>query len=133
MFMAGNSLRLIDRDADYATLESWWVGHGFPAIPRAILPPLGIIHNETAAAWLYMDNGGSGVAMMEWMVTNPGAKPKEAARSLMEVSRFLQAEAKRMEYHTILTTCRQAGLARLLTRTGFIQTDAQMIHLVASL
>ena len=131
--MAANNLRLIDKEKDYPMLEAWWRVHGFPAVPCAILPPLGVIHNETAAAWLYMDNGGSGVAMLEWMVTDPTAKPKEAARSLMEVSRFLQSEAKRMEYHTVLTTCRQAGLARLLTRTGFIQTDSQMIHLVASL
>ena len=89
-----------------------------------------MILDDTAAGWLYMDNGGTGVAMMEWLVTNPEARPLEAARALTKVVEFLKAEAKRMDYAIILTTCRQPALARLLNRAGFSTTDTEMIHLL---
>jgi hypothetical protein len=115
---------------DYPMLASWWQGHGWQAVPQRVLPPLGIIYADTAAGWLYMDNGGTGVAMMEWLVTNPAAKPLDAARALRKVVAFLKDEAKRMEYPIILTTCRQPGLARLLGREGFSVSDTEMIHLI---
>lgn len=116
--------------ADYPMLEGWWSGHGWPAVPLRVLPPLGVIYNDCAAGWLYMDNGGTGVAMLEWLVTNPDAPLLIAARSLSKVVEFLKAEAKRMEYPIILTTCRQSSLARLLERAGFATTDREMIHLL---
>jgi hypothetical protein len=115
---------------DYPMLETWWNGHGWPAVPQRVLPPLGVIYNDCAAGWLYMDNGGTGVAMMEWLVTNPDAPLLISARSLTKVVEFLKAEAARMEYPIILTTCRQEGLARLLNRAGFATTDHEMIHLL---
>lgn len=115
---------------DYPMLASWWQGHGWQAVPQRVLPPLGIIYADKAAGWLYMDNGGTGVAMMEWLVTNPEAKPLDAARALRKVVAFLKDEAKRMEYPIILTTCRQPSLARLLGREGFEVSDTEMIHLI---
>jgi hypothetical protein len=116
--------------ADYPMLCGWWEAHGFPAVPMLRLPPLGIIYDDTAAGFLYMDNGGSGVAMIEWLVTNPEAKPMAAAKALAKVVAALKAEAKRMEYAMILTTCRQPSLAKLLERCGFQITDTGMIHLL---
>lgn len=111
-------------------LTSWWQGHGWPPVIKRVLPPLGVIYADTAAGWLYMDNGGTGVAMMEWLVTNPNAKPLDAARALRKVVAFLKSEAKRMAYPIILTTCRQPSLARLLGRDGFEVSDKEMIHLI---
>jgi hypothetical protein len=68
--------------------------------------------------------------MMEWLVTNPNAKPLDAARALRKVVAFLKSEAKRMAYPIILTTCRQPSLARLLGRDGFEVSDKEMIHLI---
>jgi hypothetical protein len=116
--------------ADYPILEEWWKGHGFPPVPQRILPPLGVILGNTAAGFMYLDNGGVGVAMMEWLVTNPKARPLSAARGLALVIAFLQSEAKRMEYPFILTTCKQESLARLLERNGFQRSDEKMIHLL---
>jgi hypothetical protein len=116
--------------ADYPMLEAWWQGHGWSAVPQRVLPPLGVIYDNMAAGWLYMDNGGTGVAMMEWLVTNPAEKPLKAARALGLLVGFLKAEAKRMDYPIILTTCRQPALARLLNRAGFQTTDREMIHLL---
>ena len=122
-------LRMWTRE-DYPILHGWWSGHGFPPVPERLLPPLGVIYEDHAAGWLYLDNGGTGVAMMEWLVTNPAARPLSAARALSKVITFLKSEAKRMDYAIILSTCRQASLARLLNREGFQTTDTDMIHLL---
>lgn len=115
---------------DYPMLESWWIGHGWPAVPQRVLPPLGVIYANRAAGWLYMDNGGTGVAMMEWLVTNPEAKPMESVKALVTVVEFLKMRAKQLDYPFILTTCRQESLARLLVRSGFEISDKEMIHLM---
>ena len=117
-------------DADYPMLSGWWQGHGWAAVPQAVLPALGVIMADTAAGWLYMDNSGRGVAMMEWLVTDPAASPIQAARALSAVVDFLKSEALRMDYHVILTTCRQESLARMLGKRGFEVTDREMIHLI---
>lgn len=126
-----NEIRLVTPE-DYPTLERWWTGHGWPAVPQRVLPPLGVIAGEMAAGWLYMDNGGTGVAMMEWLVTDPQAKPLAAAKALSSVVGFLKSEAKRMDYPIIFTTCRQPALARLLNREGFMTTDTEMIHMLGT-
>lgn len=115
---------------DYPTLAGWWTGHGWSAVPERILPPLGVIAGDVAAGWLYMDNGGTGVAMLEWLVTNPAAKPRESVAGLRAVVDFLKSEAKRMDYPAILTTCRQPSLAKFMERCGFQRTDEGMIHLL---
>lgn len=117
-------------EEDYPMLSEWWNGHGFTAVAQKILPPLGVVCGESAAGWLYMDNGGTGVAMMEWLVTNPKIGPIKAARGLCDVVGFLKSEARRMNYGVILTTCRQDSLARMLERNGFQRTDENMIHLL---
>ena len=74
-----------------------------------------------------------GVAMIEWLVTDPQASPIQAARSLSRVVEFLRSELRRMDYAIVLTTCRQESLARMLERQGFQRSDTGMIHLVGVL
>lgn len=126
--MENKDLRIVTPE-DYPMLESWWKGHDWPAVPQKILPRLGVVYGDTAAGWLYLDNS-VGVAMMEWLVTNPAARPLVAVRALSGVVQFLKSEAKRMDYSVILTTCRQPALARLLERNGFVTTDTGMTHLL---
>lgn len=114
---------------DYPMLESWWKGHGWPPVPLQILPPLGVIFDNAAAGFAYMDNGSTGVAMMEWLVTDPKAGLK-AAKALKHVVGFLTTELKRLDYGAILTTCKQPSLARLLEGSGFNRTDEGMFHLI---
>jgi hypothetical protein len=110
-------------------LSDWWKGHGWPPVPLHVLPPLGVIWGDKAAGFAYMDNGGCGVAMIEWLVTNPKAGIS-AAKALHHVVDFLVMDLTRMDYTTILTTCKQESLARLLEREGFKVSDREMIHLV---
>lgn len=117
----------------YPLVCEWWQGHGFPAIPRRRLPPVSAIHTGGAFGCLYMDNGGTGVAMMEWLVTDPAATARDAYRALCGVVEFLKATALEHDYDMILTTCRQPSLANLLERMGFTKSDKGMIHLFANL
>lgn len=117
----------------YPLVAEWWTGHGFPAIPRRRLPHVSVMHAGGAFGCLYMDNGGTGVAMMEWLVTDPQAAPRAAARALCDVVEFVKETARAHDYDMILTTCRQPSLARLLERVGFTRSDEGMIHLFANL
>jgi hypothetical protein len=125
---------------DYPTVETWWAGHGWSPVPLQILPRLGIIadmhHGETstptAAAWLYMDNS-VGVAMLEWIVTNPEAKPRDVLKAITEAVNFIKTRAAELGYTVILATCRQESLSKVLQKRGFNVTDSGMIHHLALL
>ena len=79
-----------------------------------------------------MDNT-VGVAMLEWLVTDPEAPARKSAVALARLVEFAKEEAKALGYAVILTTCRQESLAKLLTRSGFETTDRNMIHLITAL
>ena len=113
-------------------LEAWWRKHGFPPVPMQLLPPLGVIFDNKAAGWVYMDNGGTGFAMMEWLVTDPQGGIK-AVRAMEHVVTFLLSELKELGYGFVFTSCRQEMLAKFLVKRGFVKTDAGMTHLVATL
>lgn len=118
---------------DYAMLAGWWKGHGWDAVPEAILPKLGIIveldGSPTAAGWLYMDNS-VGVAMLEWVVTSPGVKPIQAYRGIQNLIGFLSERALELDYGVVLAACRQPALVRVYERNGFTKTDEKVTHLV---
>jgi hypothetical protein len=129
-------LKMFDRETDYPIVKEWWEGHGWNAVPLSVLPKLGIVANldggPVAAGWLYMDNS-IGVSMMEWVVSNPAAKPKCVYRSIKAIVEFLKGQAKSFGYSVMLTTCKQESLARVYEKTGFQRTDTEMIHLIQPL
>lgn len=129
-------LRMFDPDTDYPIVEGWWKAHGWSAVPRLMLPKLGVVAfyagdkiEDAAAAWLYMDNS-SPVCMLEWMVANPALSATKTVRALKHVCQFLTAEAKHNDYAVMLTTCKQESLAKFHEKQGFARTDEDMIHLV---
>lgn len=129
-------LRAIDLEADHPVLSLWWEAHGWPVVPAAILPKLGVmaLDNDAriAAAFLYMDNS-VGVSMLEWLVTNPDATGKQSLGGISAVIGFLTERALEMDYGVMLTSCRQPGLARIYERHGFAKTDEGVIHMVRKL
>lgn len=129
-------LKIFEPEADYATVESWWKGHGWSGVPLVMLPKLGVIASSgdtgLAAGWLYMDNS-SGVCMLEWLVTNPEVKGTGTVRGLKHVCQYLTEQARAFGYTIMLTTCRQESLARFHERNGFQTTDHEMIHMVKTM
>ncbi|HEY1082215.1 MAG TPA: hypothetical protein VGE29_08135 [Prosthecobacter sp.] len=99
-----------------ALFSGWREAHGVPVIPAAWLPRLGVVavvnEQDTAAAWLYMDNS-VGVAFVEWMVTRPGLSLAEAKAAVGAVMGALKAEAAGNGYSLILGHCIEP-LARVL-------------------
>lgn len=131
-----NSIREINLDTDHATLAAWWEAHGWPVVPRAILPKLGVMamagEMPVAAAFLYMDNS-VGVSMLEWLVTNPDATGRQTLAAIGAVIGFLSERALEMDYGVMLTSCRQPALARIFEHHGFARTDEGIIHMVRKL
>lgn len=134
---AGAQIRAVDAD-DYPMLVAWWEAHGWPAVPRERLPKLGAIisirDTDTAAAFCFMDNSGTGVAMVEWIVSNPEASPKAVFSGIQTVVKWLMWRAAEpdLRFTFFLSTCRQPALARVLERCGFAITDTNVIHLCAA-
>jgi len=131
-----NSIREINLDVDHPVLSVWWEAHGWPVVPRAILPKLGVMAMagdlRVAAGFLYMDNS-VGVSMLEWLVTNPDATGRQSLAAIGAVIGFLSERALEMDYGVMLTSCRQQGLARIFEHHGFAKTDEGIIHMVRKL
>lgn len=126
-------LRMFEKERDYPLASTWWQGHGWPPVSEHILPRLGLVGEidgkPVAAAWLYMDNS-VGVAMLEWMVADPGAAPRAVLAAMRRVTEGLKAEASRLDYGVILTSCRQPGLVKFWQKQGFVKTDDDVTHLL---
>lgn len=134
----GVTMRLAERHVDHPLLAKWWTGHGWPVVPSERLPMLGAIASvkgqDVAAAFCFMDNSGSGVAMIEWIVTDPAASARSAAAGIKAVVEWLMWRAGEddLRFDFFLTTCRQPSLAKLLERCGYQITDRDVIHLCAA-
>lgn len=120
--------------ADHPMLEQWWNGHGWPAIPRNMIPPFAWIVESLdgtgrAFACAYMDNGGTGIAMLEWIVTNPANTPRESFRALDTLLPFMRDYLRdKLDYPIIMATCRQPALSRILEKHQFQRTDEGVTH-----
>lgn len=124
--------------SDFEEVTRWWHAHDWPGLPLHVLPPLSALAvlpdgRRAAAGFAYMDNGGTGVAMLEWLVTAPENTPRESLTAIGIVVDFLKGELKSLGYGSVFTTCRNESLARVLERAGFQRTDTGMIHLFTAL
>jgi hypothetical protein len=131
-------IRLIEKsmgrisDDDYALICSFWKGRGSPP-PRNLLPTLGVLVDEMACGFLYLDATGSGVAVMAWTATDPAAPHIERGHAMLEVIGFLEKEATALGYHTVMTTHCHPSFIRLFTRRGYASGDSGLVQLFKSL
>jgi hypothetical protein len=120
-------------EKDYMVIAPWWTAHGFPEVPITMLPKSGVVITDegkpVAAAWLYMSNS-NGVAMMEWVVTNPENTPKQSVSAIRCLVGAVREMAKNCGYSFILAAAKQPSLIRLFERGGFMKTDEGMTHLL---
>lgn len=118
----------------YPLLESWWKKHGWPAMPAQKLPPFGwlVYDGETplAGSFAYLDNGGTGVAMLEWSVGNPAAPGRELVKGIRELFTFMVQELRKLDYDVVFTSCKVPGLIKIYEKCGFTRTDEGMTNLV---
>lgn len=114
-------------------ISRWWVAHGWPVLPAAILPPLGIVVKRDGvphcAMWVYMAVN-CGVCQMEWLTSNPACEPMRILRAISFGIEFLANETGTLGYHTMLTCCRQPELVKLYERNGFMKTDEGVTNLM---
>ena len=117
--------RVWDKDKDYDELCRWWTSHGWCALPKEDIPDTGFIANDTAFGCLYIDIHGR-FAMMEWIVTNPDAAPRDCLRSLNEVIDRLLATAKEIGVTRVYSVLKHEKLEKLYQKHGFIKGDTQV-------
>lgn len=121
---------------DYPTVEDWWIGHGWPAIPQGFLPTVGIVIEKegkpVAAGWIKLESS-TPMAMLEWCVSDPRASGRDVFAAISQLVESAKASAKAMGRTALFTYCKQESLARLYERGGFERSDSEMIHLVCNL
>jgi hypothetical protein len=131
------SVRMVDIDADYPVVSSWWQSHGWAqALPLFMLSKLGIMVERNGepclAGWVYMDNS-CGVSMLEFVVGNPSVPPRDIVRALEHLTNAAKLCAKQNGYCIMLTYCKQMSLAKAFQKNGFIFAEDNMKHLVYKL
>lgn len=125
-------------EADYGLMAGWWRVRAREAPPRNILPRLGVIASygtgkPVAAAFAYLDAGGSGAAWLGWMITDPAAPKATAGRAMVHALDFLEKECRRLGYWLGWATVNDASFIRFLERRGYTRTDEGLCHLFKTL
>lgn len=127
------TVRLIDLEKDYPIVSQWWPAHGWPSVPKEILPRLGLMvecnGTPCVAGWLYMDNS-IGVSMLEWTVSNPANNPRESYKAIQILVDVMRKEAVMNDYGVMLTSTKHPALVRAYQKAGFAKSDEGITHLV---
>lgn len=130
--------RIIDiRGEDTAlheTFTKWWKAHDWPGVALAILPKCGVVIETddgimVCVGWLYMDNS-VGVAMLEWVVTNPEVTAMKAYVGISTLVQSVKKVAAALEYGVVLTAVKQEALIRCYEKNGFKKSDDGMTHMI---
>ena len=82
-----------------------------------------------AAAFMYLDATGSGVAWLAWLASCPGTTGRRVARAFDHLFTFLTDFAKDMNYWLVNATYHHPALISLLKRHGFQTGDVGMTQL----
>ncbi len=116
---------------DWQTVSGWHEArHGEP-LPETILPPLGIIVEDSAGPVAALFAGqyvGIGIAVADFFLTRPGLSLSAARRVGMRALEGLVAVLRESDYGLLrwFTGCRAFG--RMLRRAGFAD-DRGMFYL----
>ena len=82
-------------------------------------------HMDIAAGWVHMDKN-SPMCWMNWLVTNPGAKPKEKHDGFNTVIDNLIGLAEKSGYSFMAAFFYQKSIQRLAFKKGFMMNHDQV-------
>lgn len=135
--MSAIHIEVFNAEAQYEMIASWWEHHRMQALPAALLPPLGHVvcfeGKPVAACWAYMDNGGTGVALLGWIVSNPDAPNRVVYTSLAELVQFTLDRLKALNYRAVFCSLNVPGLVKMFESMGFVAGDTGSTHLIKPL
>lgn len=114
-------------------LCGWWEEHGWEAVNPEMLAPVGIISEREGtpiAFCVIWPVAGVGIAIMEYIVADPEAKPIHVVKAIKELTGYVETWCREFDYGILFTSCKQPSLAKVHERNGFTLTDETMKHLV---
>ncbi len=130
--------RLVDLDKDHEMLCEWWASHGWKdGVVRHALPRLGVIVTDDkdlplSAGFLYSCDGCS-FGLIEWVVSNPNAKPIQVYKSIYVLLGELKELAFKVGSTTLGASLKNKGLIKLYKRHGFVTTDLESTNMLFSI
>jgi hypothetical protein len=106
---------------DYPTISSWWRERDFPTIPEHHLPKTGVVVGDVAAGFLYATDGG--IAIMEWVTTNPAASSEQRHLALGILVNELCEQARAQGFSMMFASVGDVGLISRYQEHGFFVSD----------
>ena len=117
-------IKLIDSD-DYETISEWWKSHDWEPVHPYLLTNSGfLIMDEDlpiVAGWYVKTNGLT--ALVEWIVKNPEAKPRQFIKGLSLLCETIEDLAKGDGYKMIITFLENNKLKKFMERRKYEQAD----------
>jgi len=112
-------------NSDYEMLSEWWIGHGWPAVKREVLP-FGLICEKDgkplSAGFLYLASNAP-VAYLEYLVTDPENSARDSYKAIDMVLEELTAICRYNMIVSCFARISQDSLAKLYEKHDFIVCD----------
>lgn len=123
---------IFDIDKKYYDIVSkWWQTHGWPALPKNVLPKrayISVINEKPLiAGFLYKDDSSS-LGMLEWIVANPDADYSEKTVGFNELITHIDNVCKNDKILFVLASTNNKSLKERYLKNGFIESDQNMTH-----
>jgi len=117
-------IKLIDSD-DYMLIRKWWEKHEWEPVHPYLLSDTGyLILDEDipiVAGWYVKTNGLT--ALVEWIVKNPKAQPKQFIKALSLLCETIEDIAKGDGFKMVLTFLENDKLKKFMKRRKYESGD----------
>ncbi|QQV91507.1 hypothetical protein M1M25_gp071 [Tenacibaculum phage Gundel_1] len=124
-------------EEDYKMLAEWWKLWRWTPVPRVALPDnmedgiLISVNGEPACAGFLYSTSASKVFIMEFIISNPKIKDKEARKKVVDYTiKSIIELAKKAGAVTILSWIKNEHLINKYLDNGFIYGDKNMTNMV---
>lgn len=111
-----------EASGDYQTVNSWWKARRDEQLPETMMPPLGIIIEDTngpcVALWCY-ESFGIGVCFLEFAISRPGMGLGQSSRAFKMAVEACIRVAKSHGDYSFFRVFTSPAIARVLEGFGF--------------